>query len=236
MGVNIANIFSRDSTMNKTPIKESGYGYPSNADEPCCLCPALAGNTRTQVVYASNCMIGGLLVVGDAPGKKEDLHGEGLVGRTGYMIDRLLLEHGVKRQEYGRANVCRCLPLDGNGGYRIPDATEINNCLPYLATLIVEMKPKVILAVGITAARVFCGEADLYKLIEAREQANDWSAAFGSQFAHQQIQSELDNVQYIVPMPHARLFAWNQKTPAGIAWIDIAKRQAEVAATLLNLP
>jgi uracil-DNA glycosylase family 4 len=221
--------------MNKTPIAVSGYGYPSNADEPCCLCPALAGNTRTQVVYASNCMIGGLLVVGEAPGKKEDLHGEGFVGRTGYMVDRLLLEHGVKRQDYGRANVCRCLPHDGKGGYRIPNATEITNCLPHLATLIDEMKPKVVLAIGITAVRVFCGKAPLCKLIEAREQASDWSAAFGAPFAHQQLQSVLDKVQYLVPMPHARLFAWNQKTPAGAAWIEIAKRQVEVAATLLNL-
>lgn len=216
----------------KNPMAEIGYGRPSNAEGQCQRCPALTEN-RKQVVYASNCFIGSLLVVGEAPGKDEDDLGEGFVGAAGCTLDRLLAKHKITRGDYGRANVCRCLPLNAAGKNRKPHATEIANCLPYLSTLITKMKPKVILAVGGTAAEVFCGKAPLYKLIETREKANDWTASFGACCAHQQLQPVLGYAQYVVPMPHTSPMAWNRKSLSGVAWKEIAARSVEKAAKLM---
>lgn len=215
------------------PIADVGYGWPSNAEEPCRRCPSLAGKNRTQVVYASNCFIGSLLVVGEAPGKDEDELGEGFVGAAGCTLDRLLAKNKIARGDYGRANVCRCLPLNDAGKNRKPHATEIANCLPYLATLINEMKPKVILAVGGTAAEVLCGREDLIQLIEAREKAKDWSSTSSVSRAHRQLQPALVNAQYVVPMPHTSPMVWNRKSPSGVALKEIAARQVEIAVQLM---
>lgn len=207
-----------------TPIAEIGYSWPSNAEVPCRHCPALAGNTRTQVVYTSNCMIGGLLVVGGAPGRVEDELGEGFVGAAGHTLDRLLRKQGIERKDYGRAYVCRCIPVNSTGGNRKLSAAEITNCIPYLATLIKEMRPKVILAVGGKATEVFCGKAPLYKLIGTREKANDWTARFGAFCAHQQLQPVLGYAQYVVPVPHTSSRAWKETTT----------RQVQIAAQLMK--
>ena len=217
----------------KIPVDEVAYGKPASSETQCTLCSELARN-RKQIVYASNCTIGGLLVIGEAPGKEEDEQGEGFVGAAGCTLDRLLLAHKIARCNYGRANVCRCLPLNKNGRNRKPFVSEIANCLPYLARVIEEMKPKVILAVGGTAADALCGSEPLYKMIEERKKANDWSKDFGASRAHRLLQPALIHASYIVPMPHTSSVAWHQKSRTGEVWKDIGAKQVEIAAQLMR--
>ena len=93
----------------------------------CTRCPLAAG--RTQVVFGVGDPDADLMFVGEAPGRDEDLQGEPFVGRSGKLLDRLLLEElGIDRSRVYIANVVKCRPPDN----RDPLAEEIAACRPYL--------------------------------------------------------------------------------------------------------
>ena len=132
-----------------------------NCDD-CSLC-----SRRTQIVMPTPCLPGGLLAIGEAPGAEEDIAGEGFVGRAGKTLDKLLGIYGIARSDYGRANLCRCRPVDDAGKNRKPTAKEIEACLPKLAEFIGECRPGVILCVGWTPGQVFVPAGSLAAAIEA---------------------------------------------------------------------
>ena len=117
----------------------------------CSLCPALCASRRQIVQFTSS--TGGILAIGEAPGREEDLAGEGFVGSAGQKLDALFLEHGITREQYGRANVVKCRP-EGN---RRPVRAEIDRCLPNLAEFLLEMSPRVIVAVGAWPTKALYG-------------------------------------------------------------------------------
>jgi uracil-DNA glycosylase family 4 len=92
------------------------------------------------------------LVVGEAPGEQEDLHGEPFIGPAGKLLDNMLGAVGVSRRgdpaEPQRAafivNVLKCRPP----GNRNPELDEIAQCEPYLKRQIALLQPKIVFAVG----------------------------------------------------------------------------------------
>ena len=191
---------------------------------PCIKCPALV-ECRTQIVYATACRPGGLLVVGEAPGKDEDISGEGFMGIAGKTLDRLLAVHNIQRNDYGRANICRCRPPLN----RKPNITEINACLPFLAQLIQNTQPKVILTIGGTPTTIFCGKGALYpKIMQFRT-----GQSFLVSAAHPEIRAALAYVRHIVPAPHTSPLAFNRNCPSGEKWGEITAQQIALAVELL---
>lgn len=91
-----------------------------------------------------------VMVVGEAPGKNEDLQGRPFVGAAGQLLTRLLGMAGLKREEVYITNIVKCRPP----GNRDPQEDEIEACLPYLIRQIKLIKPRLIIAVGRHAARV----------------------------------------------------------------------------------
>lgn len=183
-----------------------------------------------QVVVATLGPSGSLLVVGEAPGSEEDDNGEGFIGPAGSTLRALLLASGVLESDYGVANVCRCRPPKN----RKPRAAEIDSCIGFLANLICENRPKVILAVGgRTAVKVLCNRQEkLSTLIDNGITSGDWKAR--PENAHPSVRSALAAVRpYIVPMPHtsSRLIG---KAPNGTPWDEIRKQQVTTAADLLK--
>ncbi len=75
----------------------------------CVACPLAAG--RTKVVFSAGNPAADLMLVGEAPGRDEDLAGEPFVGRSGQLLDRLLAEElGLDRTGCYIANVVKCRP------------------------------------------------------------------------------------------------------------------------------
>lgn len=72
----------------------------------CSLC-----ETRTNIVFGDGDPHARVLIVGEAPGKNEDLQGKPFVGAAGKFLDELLEEAGLKREEVFIANVLKCRPL-----------------------------------------------------------------------------------------------------------------------------
>src|SRR5581483_6758718 len=121
----------------------------------CTLCPLAAG--RTQVVFGAGDPDADLMFVGEAPGRDEDLQDEPFVGRSGKLLDRLLLEElGVDRSRVYIANVVKCRSPDN----RDPKAEEIAACRPYLHAQMDLIRPRVVITLGNFATKLLL-ETDL---------------------------------------------------------------------------
>jgi uracil-DNA glycosylase family 4 len=110
----------------------------------CTRCPL--AEHRTQVVF-----------VGEAPGRDEDIQGEPFVGRSGQLLDRLVLEEmGVDRSRFYIANVVKCRPPEN----RDPRPDEIASCRPFLDSQLELIAPRVVVTLGNFATRLLL-ETDL---------------------------------------------------------------------------
>lgn len=106
--------------------------------------------TRTNVVFGVGDPNARLMLVGEAPGKNEDLQGEPFVGAAGQLLDELLAAIGVERQEIYIANVLKCRPP----GNRDPKPEEIDSCKGYLRSQIRMIHPEVVVTLGNFATKL----------------------------------------------------------------------------------
>ncbi len=114
----------------------------------CERCPLAA--TRTRVVFGAGNADADLMFVGEAPGQQEDLQGLPFVGRAGKLLDELLAEVGLSRDEVFITNVLKSRPP----GNRDPQPDEIEACRPYLDHQIELIEPKVICTLGNFATKL----------------------------------------------------------------------------------
>ncbi len=104
--------------------------------------------TRTQTVFGSGNRHAQWLLIGEAPGQQEDLHGLPFVGAAGQLLTEMLRALGLTRDEVYIANVLKCRPPHN----RDPKPAEIAACADYLQRQIELIQPQMILAVGRIAA------------------------------------------------------------------------------------
>lgn len=89
------------------------------------------------------------MFVGEAPGAEEDARGEPFVGQAGRLLDNMLAALGMsRRRNVYIANVLKCRPPNN----RTPEASEAQSCRPYLERQIDLIRPKLIVALGRSAA------------------------------------------------------------------------------------
>jgi DNA polymerase len=122
----------------------------------CTRCPELAA-TRTTVVVGDTPPGARLLVVGEAPGALEDASGRPFVGRSGQLLDRLLTEAGLPREQVAVLNTVKCRPP----GNRLPTRVETANCRPWTAAQLERLSPSLVVTLGLSAASWFLGRSTL---------------------------------------------------------------------------
>lgn len=107
-------------------------------------------SSRTTVVFGEGSPTATLMVIGEGPGRDEDLQGRPFVGRSGRLLDRLLAEEaGFERHAVYIANVVKCRPPDN----RDPKPDEIEACRPYLDAQVALVAPKVVITLGNFASK-----------------------------------------------------------------------------------
>jgi len=117
----------------------------------CTRCPL--SETRTQTVFGAGNANADLMFVGEAPGAQEDLEGIPFVGRAGQLLNQLLAENGLSRDDVFIANVLKSRPP----GNRDPQPEEIEACKPYLLRQVELIEPTVICTLGNFATKLLTG-------------------------------------------------------------------------------
>jgi len=141
----------RPVESNVTPA--SGWSELNAQVKDCAACKLRAGCTQT--VFGVGGENADWLFVGEGPGADEDERGEPFVGQAGKLLDNMLASIKLKRgSNVYIANVVKCRPPNN----RAPEAEEVATCLPYLKQQIALIKPKLIVALGKTAATSLLGK------------------------------------------------------------------------------
>jgi uracil-DNA glycosylase len=104
---------------------------------------------RNKFVFGTGNPNADVLVIGEGPGAEEDKQGLPFVGRAGKLLTDMLKAIKFEREEVYIGNVVKCRPPDN----RTPMQDEMDTCLPYLKKQVELIKPKLILCLGLTAAK-----------------------------------------------------------------------------------
>jgi DNA polymerase len=116
--------------------------------------------TGTQTVFGEGTAKAEIVFVGEQPGDKEDLAGQPFVGPAGRVLDEALEAAGIDRSLAYVTNAVKHFKWEPRGKRRIhakPSAAEMAACRPWLEAELAVVKPKVLVALGATAAQSLLG-------------------------------------------------------------------------------
>jgi len=98
-----------------------------------------------------------IMLIGEAPGKREDLTGRPFVGSAGKLLDSVLEKAGIMRKDIFIGNIAKHRPPDN----RAPKPDEIEACTPYLDRQIKIIRPKIIVPLGTHSTKYIMEKAGL---------------------------------------------------------------------------
>jgi probable DNA metabolism protein len=131
-----------------------------HAAQTCILCPLYA--TATQTVFGEGPLDASVVFVGEQPGDQEDFQGRPFVGPAGQVFDRALAEAGIDREKTYVTNAVKHFKFVPRGKRRIhqkPGNIEVISCRTWLRQELDVIKPKLVVALGATAALSLAGGA-----------------------------------------------------------------------------
>ncbi len=106
--------------------------------------------TRNHVIYGEGNENVPILIIGEAPGRDEDLQGRPFVGKSGQLLDKILDACGFTREKHVFiSNIVKCRPPDN----RAPTTKEAVVCMPYLLKQIELINPIMLILLGATALK-----------------------------------------------------------------------------------
>lgn len=105
--------------------------------------------SRKKAVCGEGSGSSGIMIVGEAPGQKEDIEGRPFIGRSGRLLDNILRIAGISRSEIYISNAVRCRPKLGLA----PKVAEIKKCSKYLKYEIETLHPRIIVPMGNSALK-----------------------------------------------------------------------------------
>lgn len=126
----------------------------------CQACPLW--KDATQTVFGEGPPDAEIMFVGEQPGDREDREGRPFVGPAGLLLDRALAEAGVDRRRVYVTNTVKHFKFEPRGKRRLhkrPNASEIKICRRWLFEEIQAIGPRLIVALGATAAQGLAGRA-----------------------------------------------------------------------------
>ena len=138
-----------------------------------------------------------LMLIGEAPGRDEDLQGKPFVGRAGQLLDRMLAAIGLSEADVYITNTVYWRPP----GNRTPSPEEIEACAPFLARQIELLAPKMLVLLGGAAAKTLLGVSE--GIMRLRGRWLTYSCAIGEVPALATL-----HPAYLLRNPAAKRLAW----------------------------
>jgi len=147
------------SSRSLTTLREHAAG--------CTACPLHA--PATQTVFGEGPAPARVMLVGEQPGDEEDLRGRPFVGPAGRLLDGILAEAGVPRDDLYVTNAVKHFKFEPRGKRRIhakPTYGEVTACRAWLDAELEAVRPELVVCLGATAAQSFLGRK--YQLTRSR--------------------------------------------------------------------
>ena len=123
-----------------------------------------------NLVFSSGDPDAEVMIIGEAPGREEDIQGVPFVGRAGRLLDKMLRPIGLTRNKdqlndnlINRAYICNVIPWRPPHN-RDPNNEEIEMMLPFLKRHISLVEPKIIVALGNISCRALIGQTGITRL------------------------------------------------------------------------
>lgn len=160
------------------------------------LCDLKKGARST--VFADGNPSARVMIIGEAPGRDEDIEGRPFVGRAGQMLDRMFDAIGLSRSApdaEAALYITNVLPWRPPGN-RTPDAAEIATMLPFLARHVELVAPDFLVLMGNAACQAAIGKTGILKL------RGHWTEAFGRKAL------PMTHPAYLLRTPQAKREAW----------------------------
>ena len=130
-----------------------------------------------QVVFGVGHLDADIFFCGEAPGADEEVQGEPFVGPAGQLLNKIISAMGLSRETVYIGNIMNWRPDTGTGyGNRPPTREEMAFCLPYLQAQLKIVQPKVVVALGATAAKGLQGLETNPRMGDVR---GNWFEVFG---------------------------------------------------------
>ncbi len=118
----------------------------------CTRCPLAYAGRRT-IVFGDGDASARVMFVGEGPGADEDLSGVPFIGKAGQLLNNMITAMGLAREQVYIANIVKCRPPKN----RVPEPVEANTCSQFLLRQMDVIQPKVVVALGSTAATYLLG-------------------------------------------------------------------------------
>lgn len=135
--------------QNKSKQVKNDSNNLTNLQNQVANCKAcILHETRTKTVFGEGASNSNIMIIGEAPGKDEDLEGKPFIGRAGKLLNEILFSVDLKRDDIFITNTVKCRPPDN----RNPHDTEVTACSSYLDEQINFIKPKILILLGKVAA------------------------------------------------------------------------------------
>jgi DNA polymerase len=140
-------------------------------DDPVCRSKVRPGK---KVVLGVGSLDAAIMFVGEAPGAEEEIQGEPFVGPAGQLLNRMIGGMGLSRADVYIGNILNWrpdLPTGPDGvqtGNRPPTESEMAYCLPFLRAQVDIVNPRLVVALGATAAKGLLGSRAFGALSEVR--------------------------------------------------------------------
>lgn len=151
---------AREVEAPENTIKISNLDDARTAVQGCQLCPL--HEHATQAVFGEGPQHADVMFVGEQPGDREDLAGRPFIGPAGQVFDRALEKVGIDRSRVYVTNAVKHFKFEPRGKRRMhqnPDGGEVQACKFWLNLEIGLVRPRVIVALGATAARSLFGKS-----------------------------------------------------------------------------
>ena len=121
----------------------------------CTKCPL--HTSRTFAVPGDGQLTGKVMIIGEGPGKEEDLSGHPFVGASGRFLNSVLAGTDINRDDIFITNIVKCRPP----GNRVPAPDEVATCTPYLERQLEIIRPRVIVTLGRPSASYMLNNAKM---------------------------------------------------------------------------
>lgn len=149
----------------------------AQAAQGCRGCDIYKG--ATQAVFGEGPAAAPCVMVGEQPGNEEDLQGRVFVGPAGRLLDRALAEAGIPREAVYLTNAVKHFknePMGKRRKHKSPNTPEVKACRPWLEQELRLIRPKVVVCLGVTAAKSVMGRGVTLKEHRGRFVESEFSA------------------------------------------------------------